>query len=97
MSGWTLKLGTGTGYTSNAGQWWYQFTDDQGYNYYPTDPALSPDASSRSPTAATPPGKPSALRGARAARALGEAGAGAGTGSASLARSRSSCQRVASC
>jgi hypothetical protein len=44
MSGWTLKLGTGTGYTSNAGQWWYQFKDDQGYNYYATDPALSPDA-----------------------------------------------------
>jgi hypothetical protein len=43
MSGWTFKIGTGTGYASNAAQWWYQFKDDQGYNYYPTDPALSPD------------------------------------------------------
>jgi hypothetical protein len=41
MSGWTLKLGSGD--SSSAGQWWYQFKDDQGYNYYPTDPALSPD------------------------------------------------------
>jgi WD40-like Beta Propeller Repeat len=43
MSGWTFKLGTGTGYSDKAAQWWYQFKDDQGYNYYPTDPALSPD------------------------------------------------------
>ena len=41
MSGWTIKLGSGT--PSTAGQWWYQFKDDEGYNYYPTDPALSPD------------------------------------------------------
>ena len=43
MSGWTFKIGTGTGYSDKAAQWWYQFKDDQGYNYYPTDPALSPD------------------------------------------------------
>jgi hypothetical protein len=43
MSGWTFKIGTGTGYSDKAAQWWYQFKDDQGYNFYPTDPALSPD------------------------------------------------------
>ena len=41
MSGWTVKLGSGA--PSTAGQWWYQFKDDRGYNYFPTDPALSPD------------------------------------------------------
>lgn len=41
MSGWTFKLGSGD--SSTAAQWWYQFKDDQGYNYFPTDPALSPD------------------------------------------------------
>ena len=35
MSGWTFKIGTGTGYTDKAAQWWYQFKDDQGYNYSP--------------------------------------------------------------
>jgi hypothetical protein len=43
MSGWTFKLGTATGYSDKAAEWWYQFKDDEGYNFYPTDPALSPD------------------------------------------------------
>jgi hypothetical protein len=42
MSGWTFKIGTGTGYSDKAAQW-YQFKDADGYNFYPTDPALSPD------------------------------------------------------
>ena len=49
MSGWTFKIGTGTGYSDKAAQWWYQFKDDQGYNYYPTDPALSPDGQQARP------------------------------------------------
>ena len=43
MSGWTWKIGTGTGYTGDSAQWWYQFTDQQGMSFYPGDPALSPD------------------------------------------------------
>jgi len=43
MSGWTFKIGTTTGNSDKAAQWWYQFKDDQGYNFFPTDPALSPD------------------------------------------------------
>jgi hypothetical protein len=43
MSGWTWKIGTATGNPGNTAQWWYQFKDGDGYNFYPTDPALSPD------------------------------------------------------
>jgi hypothetical protein len=43
MSGWTWKIGTATGNPGNTAQWWYQFKDGDGYNFFPTDPALSPD------------------------------------------------------
>ncbi len=43
MSGWTWKIGTGNGYTSDSAQWWYQFKDAEGYSFFPVDPALSPD------------------------------------------------------
>jgi hypothetical protein len=47
---WTWKLGTGHGYTWQAGQWWFGLQDPPdeygvaAYHWY-TDPALSPDGS----------------------------------------------------
>jgi hypothetical protein len=61
MSGWTFKIGTGTGYSDKAAQWWYQFKDDQGYNSYPTDPALSPDGHRLALTNGADPTKKSQL------------------------------------
>ena len=61
MSGWTFKLGTGD--SSTAAQWWYQFKDDQGYNYYPPIRRSARTAGgSRSPTAAIPMPRASSSR-----------------------------------
>jgi hypothetical protein len=61
MGGWTFKLGTATGYSDKAAQWWYQFKDDEGYNYFPTDPALSPDGRKLALTNGSDPTKKSQL------------------------------------
>src|SRR3954452_21261228 len=55
MNLWTIKLGTGHGYTNNSGQWWAQFKDADGMNVEYADPALSPDGKKLAMTGAGDP------------------------------------------